>query len=375
MNKFLSKEEYKAHKALDEARKAGKAEPEVDEEGKEINPHMPHYLIQAPWYWNPKGPTLKHHKQLAPKTKTKLENWYQRGKFLGCATKYRKGACDNCGAMTHSTKECTDRPRKLGAKFTGKDIRPDEIIEAFELDYDAKRDRYNGYDPEMYEEVIEEGEKYEEIRKKVKMEQLQSENPEDDDEFKEKDFENNAPIANRDPKIKTTTRNLRLIEDPAKYLINMNQNTAYYDPKSRAMRGNPTAEGEDDQNLFKGDNAYKYTGESYDALKQEAFVWEQVEKNNAELNNLALPTGTQKVFQMYTEQEKKKIFERNKKIFQIYDIQQEKPQLEDEVLGQTEQYKEYALDGKGYTAKSRPRNKSKYEEDVYINNHTSVWGS
>jgi hypothetical protein len=33
-----------------------------------------------------------------------------------------KGACANCGAMSHKTKDCTERPRKLGAKYTGKDI-------------------------------------------------------------------------------------------------------------------------------------------------------------------------------------------------------------------------------------------------------------
>lgn len=42
--------------------------------------------------------------------------------------KYRKGACENCGAITHKKSECMDRPRKVGAKFTGKNFKSDEII-------------------------------------------------------------------------------------------------------------------------------------------------------------------------------------------------------------------------------------------------------
>ena len=49
---FVSRDEYKAKKALEEARKAGKVPAERDEEGKEINPHMPKYIIDAPWYLN-----------------------------------------------------------------------------------------------------------------------------------------------------------------------------------------------------------------------------------------------------------------------------------------------------------------------------------
>ena len=50
---------------------------------------------------------------------------------------------------------------------------------------------------------------------------------------------NDAPIANTDPKTKTTTRNLRIREDTAKYLLNLEANSAHYDPKSRSMLENP----------------------------------------------------------------------------------------------------------------------------------------
>ncbi len=44
-----------------------------------------------------------------------LTRYYDRGTFAGQATKFRKGACKNCGAMTHKEKDCVDRPRKVGA--------------------------------------------------------------------------------------------------------------------------------------------------------------------------------------------------------------------------------------------------------------------
>ena len=43
-------------------------------------------------------------------------------------TKFRKGACENCGSMTHKRKDCLERPRKIGARFTGQGFGNDEYI-------------------------------------------------------------------------------------------------------------------------------------------------------------------------------------------------------------------------------------------------------
>lgn len=44
----LSRDEYKKQRDLEAARKAGTVPAEKDEEGHEINPHIPQYMANAP---------------------------------------------------------------------------------------------------------------------------------------------------------------------------------------------------------------------------------------------------------------------------------------------------------------------------------------
>ena len=44
-------------------------------------------------------------------------------------------------------------------------------------------------------------------------------------------------------------------------------------------------------------------------------------------------------------------------------------------LGQTEVFREYTADGRLVRGPTELKVATKYEEDVYINNHTEVWGS
>lgn len=47
-----------------------------------------------------------------------------------------------------------------------------------------------------------------------------------------------------DSKQRITVRNLRIREDTAKYLRNLDPSSAYYDPKTRSMRDNPDVNNE-----------------------------------------------------------------------------------------------------------------------------------
>lgn len=195
--------------------------------------------------------------------------------------------------MTHKTKECLERPRKVGAKYTNKDIAADEIIhdastglngqEGFG-DYDVKRDRWDGYDPSTHKQVVEEHEALEAARRKLREEAIdkgtaeaeskevkklakkgkgkgkgkKQEADDESDEFGSSDESDNeggededkyadsADVAGQklDTKTRVTVRNLRIREDTAKYLMNLDTESAYYDPKTRSMREAPKA-GED----------------------------------------------------------------------------------------------------------------------------------
>ncbi|CAL9091340.1 unnamed protein product, partial [Musa textilis] len=171
---FKSREDHRKQLELEEARKAGLAPAEVDEDGKEINPHIPQYMSSAPWYLNAERPSLKHQRKWKSDPNY-TKSWYDRGAKIYQADRYRKGACENCGAMTHDKKSCMERPRKAGAKWTSMHIAPDEKIETFGLDYDGKRDRWNGYDASTYFCVIEQYEARDEARRKyLKEEQLKN---------------------------------------------------------------------------------------------------------------------------------------------------------------------------------------------------------
>ena len=166
-DKKKSRDDFKKQKELEEQRKLGNAPAAVDESGKDINPHIPQYISDAPWYLDPKGPTLKHQRPQEDRQKTYsgIDEWYKKGVDTGkIATKYRKGACENCGAMTHKKRDCLERPRKIGAKYTGTNFAPDEHLQPkLDLTFDGKRDRWNGYDNQAHQEVIDEFNKLEEV--------------------------------------------------------------------------------------------------------------------------------------------------------------------------------------------------------------------
>lgn len=95
-----TREEAKRARELDEARKAGLAPAEVDAEtGEAINPHIPHYMVNAPWYLDQDKPSLQHQKDWRLKDKI-ADKWYSRGAQGKANTKFQKGACEKCASAS-----------------------------------------------------------------------------------------------------------------------------------------------------------------------------------------------------------------------------------------------------------------------------------
>ncbi|KAF8067118.1 SLU7 [Scenedesmus sp. PABB004] len=394
---FKSSDEMRRAKELDEARKAGLVPAALDEEGKEINPHIPQYMTTAPWYLNNDQPTLKHQRNW----KQQLEDsrqWYDRGAKVFQATKYRKGACENCGSMSHKVADCLERPRAKGARWTGKAIAADDKVQEITLvGYDSKRDRYNGYDTAQYARVVEKFETVEALRQELKAkEQVAAlyagappaagdvsepgeggEGGGDDDKVAD---DANAAFAELKKRVRTagggssgSVRNLRIREDTAKYLLNLDTNSAHYDPKSRSMREDPNPNRPASEKTFFGDNFVRTSGE-YQAWQALNLHSMQAFDKGTEVHVQALPSLAEVMYQQFKAKKDTLSTKSKGEVLQTYGNLATPAPADALLLGQSEAYVEYDRSGrvvKGGEVVKR----SRYEEDVLLNNHTAVWGS
>lgn len=365
----------------------------------ELNPHIPAFMMNEPWYMEGAGDALAHQRKPddGKHQEAGMSDWYKRGLTAGpAATRYRKGACENCGAMSHKTRDCLERPRKRGAKWTGKDIRPDEVVQSLDKDFsfDAKRDRWNGYDPSMHKEVVRKYEAIEQERHRLREEEIDnqtatdlntakkiakkdkarehasdddfdsSSSDEDDDKYAEK-----ASMVGQamDGDKRSTVRNLRIREDRAKYLYNLNTDSAYYDPKTRSMREVPVGDGDEAFERSKGDHV--------EMQKLQMFAWQSESRGNA-IHMQANPTVNEMQYKEYQQKKDKHLEETRSSILEKYGGEEHLKSLPKELLaGQTEHYVEYSPSGQVIKGQARATPKSRYEEDVLDTNHTSVWGS
>jgi pre-mRNA-processing factor SLU7 len=417
----VSKEEFRRQKDLDAARKAGTAPAAVDEDGNAINPHIPHFMVQAPWYLDTGKPSLKHQrKPEEDNERLKFNEWYQRGqKDSKTATKYRKGACENCGAISHKTRDCLERPRKKGAKWSNKNIAADDLyqdLKGVDNDYEVKRDRWNGYDPTEHKKVIQEYEAVEEARRKLREEEIDKQTSTDlstakklarkqkkskkeggptsdgdfgssdsDEEDEDKYAEKASMVGQKiDTAKRITVRNLRIREDRAKYLYNLNTNSAFYDPKTRSMREAPDPNIRPEDAQFAGDNFERSKGDVAKMQQLQMFAWQSEARGN-DIHLQANPTVNELQHREY-QQKKEKLNQQMKgSILEKYGGSEHFDNVPKELLtGQSEQYTEYSRTGQPMRSSQRSlqssSNGAKADEDgkketLFDGNHKSPFAS
>ena len=340
--------------------------------------------------------------------------------------RFRKGACKNCGAMGHKQKDCLERPRKVGAWKTGEGISRDETKQvSLRLSYEGSRDRWNGYDASEQMRAIELYNKAEEARKekalkerdeeyrkkqelkakrreerqKKKAEEKKQEGKsgEESSDFGDSSSEEEeneeeldaAGVKQSDAgalhqkmftvgtAVKATVRNLRIREDTAKYLRNLDPNSAYYDPKSRSMRENPTPNVPLDELTYAGDNYVSMTGEAADMAKAQVFSWEAQKLGKTDGNLQSNPTQVMLERKRFAERKEKLKEMKNKKVFEKYGGEEFMKKPDASILNKgTDNYVEYSRDGRVVKGNEKAELVlSKYEEDIHPGNHSSVWGS
>lgn len=342
----------------------------------ERNEYIPSFIAKKPFYIDDATASqddyLEHQRLQSQKNHDPLSSsqWYDRGKVTGpTATKFRKGACANCGSRSHDEKECLQRKRKQGAKWTGRDIAADECVQDVKLGWDAKRDRWNGYDASEYQEVIEDYNAVEAIKKQTAGEDRDV-MAEADGEDAEVDGDKYEAETDMGRKQATSTRNLRLREDTAKYLLNLDLDSAKYDPKTRSMLDTATSTNE----LIAEDGFQRASGDAAEFERAQTYAWETQERGDRDKIHLqANPTEAQLTRKRKAEDDLHKQHEKKKALLDKYGTQDavlKKPG----VAASSETYVEYDDRGKIKGAPER-KVKSMYAEDVLVNNHTSVWGS
>ncbi|KAK1267066.1 Pre-mRNA-splicing factor SLU7 [Acorus gramineus] len=352
---FKSREDHRKQLELEEARKAGLAPAELDEDGKEINPHIPQYMSSAPWYLNAERPSLKHQR------KWKSDPNYTK-------------AC--CGAMTHDSKSCMDRPRKVGAKYTNMHIAPDEKVETFELDYDGKRDRWNGYDPSTYSRVIERFEAIDEARRKYlkeqqlkKLEEKNNNQNGEDEASEEEDDEDDLKVD--EAKVDESKQmDFAKVEKRVRTTGGGSTGTVRH-----SMREDPLPDSDPNEKFYVGDNQYRVSGQALEFKQLNIHAWEAFEKGQ-DVHMQAAPSQAELLYKNFKINKEKLKSEMKETVMEKYGNAASEEQLPKELLlGQSEREIEYDRAGRIIKGQEIALPKSKYEEDVYINNHTSVWGS
>ena len=126
---------------------------------------------------------------------------------------------------------------------------------------------------------------------------------------------------------------------------------------------------------YAGDNFVRISGQTVDHAKSTLFAWDASRKG-LDVHVLAEPTKLEVLKKEFEKKKGEFKTDVNKSILDKYGGAEHLDAPPRELIfSQTEDYVEYSRHGKVVKGEAPKVVRSSYEEDVYINNHTSVWGS
>ena len=187
-------------------------------------------------------------------------------------------------------------------------------------------------------------------------------------------------FATKDPRVKTTVAPLRIREDTAKYLRNLDPNSAVYDGKSRSMKENPNPSVPDEQQVFRGDNFTRLSGDYLNLMKQEGFTFDASTIGGVDLNNIAMPSQVEMAYKQFKEKKQKLMELKKKELIGKYG-QGASVGLPEDVVenmkSQAEDLKEIVRSRVNAEERNlvEEQSKTKFKEDLHKFGHSSVWGS
>lgn len=172
-----------------------------------------------------------------------------------------------------------------------------------------------------------------------------------------------------------SVRNLRIREDTAKYLLNLDLDSAYYDPKSRSMREDPNPDKPAQDKYYFGDNFIRSNGQEFQEFMELQMHSMEAYDKGFDSHAHAAPSQAEALFKEFKARKDKLVNAKKENVLDRYGSAAE-PMPEDvAALGATEAYVEYDRAGRLIKGQERRKARSRYPEDQLINNHTSIFGS
>jgi len=361
--------------------------------------------------------------------------------------KYEDGSLETEIKMKKSERFAKN-PRIRITKTGNRTFEVDQALHGKET-YDSKRDKYHGFEVQQHQERVREiHAERDAIRRRLRANKEKDQGEEGDgekDNGSDSDSDSDAGSDSEDDfvqrdsdtkmytsrlarqggvggaQMKVTARNLRIREDTAKYLRNLDPNSAYYDPKSRSMRDNPNPQEDPSEVQFAGDNFSRISGDAVGLAQTQVFAWDMMGKTGATVAGREGATGTssataaaasihpqanpsqaEMMKKKFTNEAVDLVTKQKRAVLSKYggaeyldgdgglgsaskdtlvSARDAERAAEDRKarFGVTVQEEHFTRDGRSVKdatgTKAVVNLKSKYEEDVMINGHTSVWGS